>query len=132
VRSISSFLHAPGSGRRLFATAGLAALAATGASFSGTPTASAAPSLDKAKLVAQTAVPAVAAVNPNTPRPDGATSPAVATQPAVADSPQLKLSTSAGSVISGRTAAFSAIAKHHDGRAYGAASVEFQQLKSGK
>jgi len=130
VRNISSLFHAPGSGKRLFATAGLAALAVAGVSFNGTPTASAAPSLDKAELAAATAVPGAAAVqtvvNQNTPRPDGAT------KPAVADWPQLKFAANATSVISGRDAVFGATAKHHDGSAYAAAAVELQQLQQGR
>jgi cell wall-associated NlpC family hydrolase len=105
VRTISSLLHAPGSGRRLFATASLAALAVTGVSFNSTPTTTAAPSLDKAQLAAATA----------------------AATPAPAETPGVKLAAGDTSVFSGRTATLTATVTHAGGAAFAAEAVQLQQ-----
>ncbi len=108
MRTISSLLHAPGSGRRLFATASLAALAVTGVSFSSTPTTTAAPSLDQAHLVAV----------------HGRTGPATAP---VAPAPTVKLAANDTSVFSGGTATLTATLTRAGGAAYAAGAVELQQ-----
>ncbi len=132
MRTISSLLHAPGSGRRLFATASLAALAVTGVSFNSTPTTTAAPSLDKAQLAAataaatsQTGAAGQAATATHT-DPAPATAPVPAT-PAPAETPGVKLAAGDTSVFSGRMATLTATVTHAGGAAFAAEAVQLQQ-----
>jgi cell wall-associated NlpC family hydrolase len=150
VRTLRSLKRVPSSGRRLVATASLAAIAIIGATFSGAPTASAtrdvldsaatrnvsaaalgvnADALTPTRAATSPApTPTPAAAAPATPLPAPVT-PSPTTPPV--DKPTLKLAAAATSVPAGSFASLTLTAKHANGSAITAGTVALQQSVQG-
>jgi cell wall-associated NlpC family hydrolase len=156
VRTFRSLKRVPSSGRRLLATASLAALAIVGATFSGAPTASATRNVfdsAAARNVSATALgidaDALAPIRAST-APAPATSPSPAGTPAPTppstptpapttpkpttppvDSPVLKLAAARTSVPAGTAASLTVAARHANGSVLGAGVVTLQMSVKG-